>query len=87
MQKKEGLIEAVEDFQASYPLQFHLPAHSGRYINKSFQDLVVKYGVKMIDGCWYALGNVEGMEFPGQRLGDLGDMYHKPFGSQLTLFL
>jgi arginine/lysine/ornithine decarboxylase len=23
----------VEDFQATYPLQFHLPSHSGRYIN------------------------------------------------------
>ncbi|CDW73898.1 arginine decarboxylase [Stylonychia lemnae] len=87
MQKKQGLIEAVEDFQASYPLQFHLPSHSGRYINESFKDLVVKYGVKKIDGCWLAMHNVEGLEFPGARLGDLGDIYHKPFGSQLTLFL
>ena len=31
--------------------------------------------------------NVEGLEFEGARLGDLGDIYHKPFGSQLSLFL
>jgi len=81
MQKRQGLIEAVEDFQASYPLQFHLPAHSGRYVNPTFKDLVSKYGTKRIDGCWLALHNVDGLEFPGARLGDLGDIYHKPFGS------
>ena len=71
----------MEDFQASYPLQFHLPSHSGRYINPSFRDLIVKYGVKKIDGCWLAMHNVEGLEFEGARLGDLGDIYHNPFGS------
>jgi hypothetical protein len=43
--------------------------------------LVVKYGVKKIDGCWLAMHNVEGLDFEGARLGDLGDIYHKPFGS------
>jgi len=43
--------------------------------------------VKRIDGCWLAMHNVEGLEFEGARLGDLGDIYHKPFGSQLSLFL
>ena len=81
MQKKQGLIEAVEAFQHDYPLQFHLHSHSGRYINSAFKDLVVKYGVKKIDGCWLAMHNVEGLEFPGCRLGDLGDTFHKPFGS------
>jgi hypothetical protein len=42
---------------------------------------VVKYGVKKIDGCWLAMHNVEGLDFEGARLGDLGDIYHKPFGS------
>jgi len=71
----------MEDYQASYPLQFHNPSHSGRYINESFKDLVIKYGVKKIDGSCYAMYNVEGLEYPDNCLGDLGDMYHKPFGS------
>lgn len=31
--------------------------------------------------------NVEGLDFEGARLGDLGEIYHQPFGSQLSLFL
>jgi hypothetical protein len=76
MEKRPSLIEAFDDFYKTYPLQFHLPAHSGRYINKSFEEMVAKHGVKKIDGCWLAMHNVEGLEFGGARLGDLGELYH-----------
>ena len=66
---------------------FHMPAHSGRYIDKDFEHAVQTYGMKMLDVAWLYLPHCDDLEFHGKRLGDLGPRFHKAFSSQLTLFL
>ncbi len=64
-----------------------MPANSGRFKNLDFKNLIEKYGFRGVDASRKALENVEGLEYRDGVLGDLGDMYHRAFGSQLTFFL
>ena len=86
MEKFYGLLEAVAHSQQENYCRFMLPAHSGRYVNQGFKDLLDKYGMHRINSSSQAFANVEGLEYKDGVLGDLGPIYHKAFGSQLTLY-
>lgn len=85
MQKK--ILNTLIEYSKTLPRQFHMPAHSGRYIDKDFEAAVQTHGMKMLDVGWLYLPNCDDIEFTGKRLGDLGPRFHSAFGSALTLFL
>jgi hypothetical protein len=51
---------------------FHMPAHSGRYVDADFENAIKTHGMKMLDVAWLYLPNCDDIEFQGKRLGDLG---------------
>eukprot|EP00347_Sterkiella_histriomuscorum_P012212 403369465 len=87
MEKHKWFLDSLESFQATYPKQFHLPCHSGRYTDQRFKDAEQRIGSKKIDGSWFGLYDVEDLALKDGRLNDLGANYHDAFNSSLTLFL
>jgi len=84
---KKRILQTLIQYTKDKPRMFHMPAHSGRYIDKEFEQAIQTHGMKMLDVAWLYLPNCEGLEFHGKRLGDLGSDFHSAFSSQLTLFL
>ncbi|CDW90756.1 arginine decarboxylase [Stylonychia lemnae] len=88
MDKHNGLIEAIEAFQTTQKHQFHMPSHSGRYINSDFKGLLDQSNIQGFNrAARRAFNNVQGLEFIDGLIGDLGQLYHDAFSSKLTLYL
>ena len=84
----EWFKDSCEDFIKTFPVQFHLPTHNGRYINQEYYEFQKNVSnPRQIDGSWFGLYDVEGLKLEDGRLCDLGPKYHETFSSQMTLFL
>ena len=79
MEKHAGLLESIQDYLIDNPgLHFAMPAHSGRESHPRVNSLLAKYGVDRVEG---SKGVTRDMA------SDLGPLFHKAFGSQLSLLL
>jgi hypothetical protein len=76
MEKHAGLIEALEAFQEGHKHQFCMPAHSGRYINPKFKELLDRYGLKGIESSRRTFAKVSGYKYEDGVLTDMGALYH-----------
>lgn len=87
--KYKWFKDSCEDFIKTFPAQFHLPTHNGRFSNEEYFEFQrdPNTNPKKIDGSWFGLYDVEGLKLEDGRLCDLGPNYHEVFNSQLTLFV
>lgn len=79
MDKRIG--DALEAYQHLDTKNFHFPSASGRNVDREFGAVVQKYGPKGLDMAWHALRDVEGFDYEGWRLGNLGPHFNAAFGS------
>ena len=80
-----GFLESVLAHTAKNNSKFGMPAHSGRYVNTPFKDLLDKFGMQGVDSSKKAFS--DSYEVKDGWLSDLGELYHRAFNSQMTLFL
>lgn len=86
--KFKWFIDAARDYGKKFPAQFRLPTHNGKNNNPEYDRFQRdEMNPKMIDGSWFGLANLAGMDISEGRLVDLGSNYHEIFNSELTLFL
>lgn len=62
----DSLQKAINNFNIEYPAQFHLPGHSGRYMDKSYERMINEHGMMKVDGSWMGLKDVPGLLMDGK---------------------